>query len=101
MKVAIRAACVDDVRGAYRWYEQQRQGLGDEFLQSFARTLHVMREHPLRFRLLGANLRHALTRRFPYRVVYRVVGDEVVGDEVVVLACFHAQRDPTVWTSRQ
>ena len=95
MKIAIRAACVADVRGAFLWYEQQRPGLGNEFLQSFVRTLEVVREHPLRFRIRGASLRHALTRRFPYRVIYRVMADEVV-----VLACFHAQRDPSVWISR-
>lgn len=92
----IRGACAQDVRSAFRWYEQQRAGLGEEFLQSFVRTLAVIREHPLRCRVRGASLRHALTRRFPYRVVYRLVGDEVI-----VVACFHAHRDPDVWTSRQ
>ena len=95
MRIVILRACARDVRDAFRWYEQQRTGLGEEFLQSFVRTLGVLREHPLRFRVRGANLRHALTRRFPYRVVYRLVADEVI-----VVACFHAQRDPNVWTTR-
>jgi len=96
LKLALRAACVDDIQGAYGWYELQRNGLGGEFLQSLVRTLTLITEHPLRFRVVGSDLRQALVRRFPYRVIYRIVGEEVV-----VVACFHAQRDPRIWTSRQ
>jgi len=30
--VVLRPAAAADVEAAYRWYEQQRAGLGDEFL---------------------------------------------------------------------
>jgi hypothetical protein len=35
-------------------------------------------------------------RRFPYSLIYRVIGDDVF-----VLACFHGKRNPRVWRSRR
>ena len=32
MRVLVRAAAAADIDAAYRWYEQQRAGLGEEFL---------------------------------------------------------------------
>lgn len=40
--------------------------------------------------------RQALVRRFPYRVLYRLLGEEIV-----VVACFHARRDPSNWKLRR
>ena len=34
MRVVVRAAAASDIEEAYRWYERQRRGLGDEFLEA-------------------------------------------------------------------
>ena len=50
----------------------------------------------MRYRILAADLRQALVRRFPYRVLYRIVGDVIQ-----VVACYHGHRDPRLWTERE
>ena len=50
MRVVIRGACAQDIRTAFRWYELQRTGLGEEFLQSFVRTLTVIHNYALKRR---------------------------------------------------
>ena len=47
------------------------------------------------YRVVYHDIRRALTRRFPYAVYYRIVGNEVV-----VLGILHTRRDPCEWQSR-
>jgi toxin ParE1/3/4 len=73
---AARAELTD----AQDWYEGEATGLGRRFRQAIG----VLR-----------NVRRALLRRFPYSLFF-VVEDEVL----IVIACFHASRDPSHWQKR-
>lgn len=95
LRLVLRSGTVADIQAAFGWYESQRIGLGSEFLAAVEQTLGSISEHPLRYRVVSGNTRHALVRRFPYRVLYRAVGDEIL-----VIACFHAMRDPETWSTR-
>jgi len=56
----------------------------------------MIAEHPERFPLLQEpDIRSAKVKRFPYRVVY-----VVVGEDVDVIAVAHAKRRPTYWRRR-
>jgi len=83
------------VEEAYRWYEAQRAGLGDEFLAGVQTALESTLSHLEAAPIVHRETRRVLLRRFPYGIHYRLV-DGVV----VVVACFHAKRDPRVWRSR-
>lgn len=96
MKLRIRLAALQDMDDAHAWYESQRPGVGEEFLSAVDHVMASVVESPLRHRVLVLDTRQALVRRFPYRVLYRVLGDEVV-----VVACFHARRDPRRWERRR
>jgi plasmid stabilization system protein ParE len=52
-------------------------------------------EHPEAYALVRGEARRASLRRFPYSVIY--VLDEAT---IVILACFHASRDPGEWERR-
>ena len=39
----LRPAAAADVEGAYAWYEGQRRGLGEEFLEVLSSTLESLR----------------------------------------------------------
>jgi plasmid stabilization system protein ParE len=52
-------------------------------------VLAVLAEHPLRFPVLHATVRRALTRRFPYAILFRLRDEQVV-----VLSVMHHARDP-------
>jgi plasmid stabilization system protein ParE len=79
LKVPIlRPAAAADVEGAYRWYEEQRAGLGGEFLVAVQSGLELIAAHPLAAPVVHRDTRRLLLRRFPYGVFYRQVGDEIV-----------------------
>ena len=85
----------DDMREAFRWYENQRYGLGWEFLECIEDVFDRLRDmpeiHPPTYR----NVRQALVRRFPYVVHY-----VIESDRVSVIGVFHGRRDPNAWKSR-
>ena len=92
----FRPAAAADVEDAFRWYEQQRPGLGEEFLHEPSVALNAIAENPHRFPALHRQTRRALIRRFPYGVYYRFLDTRVV-----VVACLHGRRDPRRWHRRK
>ena len=78
---AARAELTD----AQDWYEGEASGLGRRFRQAIDALIERMID----------NVRRALLRRFPYSLFF-VVEDEVL----IVMACFHASRDPSHWQKR-
>ena len=80
---------------AARWYEARRPGLGHEFLRCVDVVFSSILRAPHRYASVHRGARRALTRRFPYQVLF-TEDDE----RVIVLAVFHARRDPQRWQKR-
>ncbi len=84
-----------DMEQAFRWYQAQRIGLGEDLItcveKVFDRITHFPEIHAITYR----NVRQTLVRKFPYVVCY-----VFENDRVEVIAVFHAHRDPTSWQAR-
>jgi len=92
----VRPAAAADIDDAYRWYERQQVGLGDEFLAAANAVMKSVVANPLQYPIIHRQTRRALFHRFPYGLFYRIVEDQIV-----VVACMHASRDPRRWQSRE
>ena len=77
------------------WYEERRPGLGFEFAEEINRAVYLAAENPERFPIMHRDIRCVRARRFPYSVFFRVESRRIV-----VLAVFHARRDPSAWKQR-
>lgn len=84
-----------DVAEAHRWYAERGLGLGEEFLRSLDACLQAIVRFPESHSLAHRQVRRALLRRFPYCVFYLIEAERAV-----VVAVFHARRDPRAWQSR-
>ena len=91
----FRPAAAADVEDAYRWYEDQRAGLGEEFLAAVSNVIESLVAYPERFPTIYRQTHRANLRRFPYSVFYRIIDDQVI-----VVACMHGRRDPRRWQTR-
>lgn len=65
-KIIYRPEAVSDVQTAFDWYERQRQGLGDEFLEELRESEAVIQGSPTAFRIVHRSTHRYLVRRFPY-----------------------------------
>jgi plasmid stabilization system protein ParE len=95
MDLILRPAAAADVEEAYSWYERQRRGLGEEFLESVNAGLREIGAYPLRYAIIFRDTRRFLLKRFPYVIFYRVYPNAVV-----VVGCMHGRRAPSRWQQR-
>ena len=93
--VIVRPGAQSDMADALRWYEDRSRGLGAEFLRCVEACLALIQRNPLAHPAVHGEVRRALVRRFPYGVFYLLEERTIV-----VLAVFHAQRDPWQWKKR-
>ena len=92
LPVVYRRKVGRDLAGAYGWYEEQRAGLGEEFLAAVDTTFDAIERIPEMFRRVHGEVRRANVSRFPYAVFYRIDPKSVV-----VLTILHTARDPKLW----
>lgn len=78
------------------WYEDQRLGLGQDFISEVQGVLDNIAANPHRYPVVFKDIREGLVSEFPYCVYYRVKADRII-----VTAVFHTSRDPAVWQSRK
>ena len=96
-RLVVRPEVDADLLQAEAWYEEQRPGLGHEFLQAIRTKLTSLPRNPLLYRI-GAQrwqVRWAYPDRFPYRIIFRVIQDTIV-----VYAVLHAARHDRHWKKR-
>lgn len=93
--VRLRPEAEQDLADAAAWYEEQRPGLGQRFLDEAQVTLAAIAERPLAYQLVHRTARRAVLRRFPFGIFYCVEPDQAV-----VVGIFHGSRDPNSWKAR-
>jgi len=93
--VRFRSEAASDVLSAREWYDAQRPGLGDEFVQALEQVIALISELPEAFPEIAVGLRRALLGRFPYAVYYRWESGLID-----VIACLHTRRSPGRWRNR-
>ena len=98
-KVVARPEAENDVLEAANWYDSQRAGLGDEFVEEVLAVFDALEVNPLLHcrRHPTKNIRWRYPERFPYRVIYEVIEEERL---VVIAAVIHAARHDRAWRTR-
>ena len=84
-----------DLLDARDYYDNQRQGLGDEFLLSVEASLNYISRHPLHFSILLSQTLHTRIKRLPFGIFYILLNDTIY-----ITAVTHLNRNPQVWKSR-
>jgi plasmid stabilization system protein ParE len=87
--LVIKEEAYQDLQDAYDYYEEQRPGLGDEFIEEVKEKLDYIKKYPLHFPKTEKDSRQTLVDRFPYLILY-----ELEKKEVIVYSFFHTSQDP-------
>lgn len=91
----LREEADRDLATAASWYEQQRDGLGHDFLDEALSAFQSIAEQPLTYPVVRRNTRRALIPRFPFAIYFRVESSHIL-----VIAVMHGSRHPRRWQSR-
>jgi len=94
-ELTIRPEAEADLTEAFEWYETRVPGLGLEFIRTVDSLFDSIIRNPQSYPVVYKTVRRALTRKFPYEVFFMVDADTVI-----ILAVFHAKRNPQRWQER-
>ena len=94
--VAFHPEAQAELIAAARYYEDQAENLGLDFISAVDRTNQRLATFPEGGRPFGSRLRRLLVPGFPYGLVYRAESDRVF-----VVAVAHVRRRPGYWRSRE
>lgn len=84
-----------DLDAAAMWYELNRPGLGERFMQAVDATVRRLLAHPMSGRELFFGHRLSNVSGFPYSVVYRIEGESLF-----IAAVWQAEQNPTTLPGR-
>jgi hypothetical protein len=95
MTLRILDQAADDLVVGYRFYEAQRLGLGDYFLDNLYGDIESLHLYAGIHRQVWKRYYRLLSKRFPFAVFYTLVGEEIR-----VHAVLDCRRDPA-WIEAQ
>lgn len=95
MTAELHPLAGQELTEASQFYEARAVGLGADFLDHVESLVGLLTQLPDLGRSHGEGIRSFPTRRFPYSLVY-----QVLGDRLFVLAVAHQRRKPRCWAGR-
>ncbi len=95
IRIVFRRAAKSEFEDAAVRYDEQRLGLGVEFVIEIEQAVARSAAAPERYPVVLGDIRRTVARRFPFSVYFRVRRDSMV-----VLAVFHGRRSPAIWQRR-
>ena len=88
-KVIIKPGAELDIREALEWYEEEKEGLSQDFLERLDDELARISKNPENFQKRYRNIKIVFTKRFPYGLHYTLENDVVY-----MHAVLHMKRKP-------
>jgi plasmid stabilization system protein ParE len=85
----IKEEAVLDIKEAYLYYEEQKVGLGNRFLETLESYLERVQKYPEHYQIKRKPSREAFIKKFPYIIIY-----EIEEDKIIVYAVFNTWRNP-------
>jgi plasmid stabilization system protein ParE len=95
MEVRFLTVAKQELDDTVNWYNQQVDGLGQEFLDELDRAVRRSAIFPLSCPEIEPGLRRCLLARFPYGLIYGL-DDETI----IIVAVAHLHRQPRYWADR-
>lgn len=80
---------------AIAYYDRNREDLGLEFAREIFSTINRIVRFPTAYPAISNQHRRCLVKRFPYGIIY-----EIIGDEIFILVVMHLSRDNEYWKTR-
>jgi plasmid stabilization system protein ParE len=93
--LTVRPEAELDIDATFEYYENQRIGLGHDFLLCVEAAISIIERNPTHYRRIHKELRRIAVHRFPYRIFFFIQDNRII-----VTAVFHVRRDPQSWNTR-
>lgn len=95
-RLVVRPQAATELLEARRWFDEQRHGLGQDFVVEVDLTISAVLGRPESFPQVHGAIRRAIVHRFPYGVFFRITTNAIV-----ILGVIHGRRNPESWRQRR
>jgi plasmid stabilization system protein ParE len=95
MRIRLEPPASDELAEAAAYLAQDSWQVAESFMNEFTAAAQLLMEFPRVGTPLDDDVRRLLLRKFPYQLIYLVIGDETR-----IYAVAHLKRRPNYWTSR-
>jgi toxin ParE1/3/4 len=96
-KIKLLPIVHTDLRKAKKWYNEQREELGEEFKAEVNKEIDYIGEYPQHYQRKYKELRQSLVTRFPYAIFYLVEEEQ---KRIVIFGVLHTRRNPEIARNR-
>lgn len=96
-KVKILPRAFKDLQEAKKWYNDQRDNLGEEFKTEVNKEINYIAKNPEHYQYKYKELRQSLVTRFPYAIFYIL---EKERERIVIFGVLHTKRNPEIIRKR-
>jgi plasmid stabilization system protein ParE len=86
-----------ELADAIKYYDEQKAGLGREFLEEVRRAVLFLAKYPEAAPQVRGSIRRFILPRFPYSLLYRTLET----GRFRILAVAHQKRRPDYWVGRK
>ena len=85
----------DEIKGSYIWYENQLQGMGNQFLIELEDGYTAVVNFPETWATFQYGFKRYILNRFPFSIIYKSTDQEIF-----IIAIMHNSRKPFYWLNR-
>ena len=93
--VIVRPEAEADLKEAFSWYDDNRIGLGYDFLLQIDAGINFIKRNPEIHPIEYKGTRKHILKRFPYKIIYFVEEEKII-----VLAVLHCKRSTDLLKNR-
>jgi toxin ParE1/3/4 len=94
-QLVVRPQAALEFAEAVKWYRKHNSDAATGFFESVQRILNTIQRNPFQYQSIQGRVRRAAVQGFRYVIVYIVTDSEVM-----VVACLHTSRDPSLLRDR-
>jgi len=87
----------NDLDEAFIWYENQRIGLGEEFIKYVEIAFDFIKKHPKASERKEINVHRSIMDKFPYGIYYKMDQEH---SQIQIIGILHFKRTPNLWKKR-
>ncbi len=77
-RLIIQDQAILEIKDAFEWYEEQKEGLGYEFINKIEDCYNNLSKYPERYSYINHLYRRIKTNRFPYIIIYEIDDNTVI-----------------------
>jgi len=88
-KIVFRDKALKETYSAYWWYENEKVGLGNLFLESIDYSIKALNTNPAAYQQVYKKFHQIPLKKFPFILLYKIYPKEIV-----IFAVFHTKRNP-------